>query len=275
MWAVLFLWSSPSFLQQGQHSFTCRSHFYRGKEALTVPATLTGFGGSLLLQEVCIFQSWVHLAPQHSSGSKQWPHCIVWDLNPREKRLEQSGQTLKSPHFCQASPVMIPAKHSHELHIMVRSCYIVQQPKIGTGPEQQRSLLVMEEETVGRVKKRRISLFMWQSLSAFSVTNRETPAQIDFSTCFLNCHYLLEAHSCRWAVSFQCWLVADIATKHTHLWVEDITLTTVELPHLFYSNTLIFTSASFALHKYWNFPWWRAASTLLLLFNNVNIQGTS
>lgn len=84
-----------------------------------------------------------------------------------------------------------------------------------------------------------------------------------FSLGFFNYHYLLEAHNCGWAASFWCWLVDGIATKHTLLcpwggWRTQHTLLLgCFIPQIL---TSIFSAASLALCKYWNFPCWRAAS---------------
>lgn len=137
----------------------------RSKKALTVQAILTGFGGSSLLQDGCISQYWMHL-----SGSKQWP--ALWAGNWTLEGTK-TGQTHRSPHFCQASPVpavMTTAKLSHEVHIMLRSAHTVHQPKVSVGLKQQCSLLVTEEETMGREGKRQTSLFIGDNLlTNFSV----------------------------------------------------------------------------------------------------------
>lgn len=120
----------------------------------------------------------------------------------------------------------------------------------------------------------------WMHLSPeHSPGSKQQPHfMIHLPLSFLNCCYLLEAHSCGWAMSCQCWLLAGIATKHILLcpwggWRTQHTLLLgCFIPGIL---TLIFTAASLAQCKYWNFPCWRAVSLwLLLLFNNTNIQGT-
>lgn len=160
MWgSVPLFWLSPLVLQQGQHSSTCHSYFYRGKEALTIQVTLTGFGGSSLLQDGCMFHAWMHLQPQHSSGSKQWPRFIAWELNARENK-DQSNLGKRVGSRISARLLQLPLSWPQlNTHMSLILCWgpahTVQHPETGVGPEQQRSFCVTKEETMGRVRKKK------------------------------------------------------------------------------------------------------------------------
>lgn len=160
---VPLFWSSPLVLQQGKHLFTCHSHFHRGKESLTVQAILTGFGGSSLLQDGCISQSRTHLRPQHSSGSKQWPHFMGWELNPRGNKDWSNLGKYIGPHISAMLPQLPLSWPQLNIDRSFIPCWVpahtVQQPKIGMGPEQQCSLLVTEEEMMGRGRKKKDFFF--------------------------------------------------------------------------------------------------------------------
>lgn len=159
----------------------------RGKEALRVQAILTGFGGSSLLQDGCISQSWMHLPPQHSSGSSSDP--TLWAGN-RIPEGTKTGQTHRSPHFCQASPVptaMTTAKHSRGPYHAEVLLTQFSSPRSAWDQSSSAHCLLRRRRRWGGKKKDRLLFFLviisWL-LFRWSI-NQEAPALIHRSISFL------------------------------------------------------------------------------------------
>lgn len=157
----------------------------------------------------------MHLPPQHSSGSKQWPLFMGWELNAREnKKWSNLGKHI-GPHISAKLPQLsLSWQHLniHEIHIMLRSCWHKSAPRDWCGTKATMLIVCYKGGDDGEGKKKE-RLFFLVTVSDCFFSEVLTRKVLLLSIHFFTCHYLLEAYSCR---KFTCRCEFSVLTCSWH-----------------------------------------------------------
>lgn len=156
--------------------------------------------------------------PSIHLGQSSDPTLWAENWMPERIKMEQPGQTHRSPHFCQTSPapsVMATPKHSHEIHIMLRSCWHKSTPWDWCGTKATMLIVCYKGGDDGEGKKKERLFFLVTVSDWFfsEVLTKKVLLGYTFPFIFFTCHYLLEAYSCR---KFTCRCEFSVLTCSWH-----------------------------------------------------------